>query len=160
MSTHACIRLTRIKSIAISVCLAMLIASQPMAQSLEYDILWFGTIGKLTINKSTVAGQEHISTESKVKIPFYTFNWITSATIKDGLLQRSTYEQVLNDDQREYCKITRKADKDWLVEYGSGEKKNISISHTFYVSELYFKEPKNVTMVFSERLQNLWNCVN
>lgn len=122
-----------------------------MGQKLEYDIIWLGKIGKLSINKSDTAGLVFIETNSEVKIPFYTFNWITSTTVLNGELKSSAYSQLLNGGEREFTEITQINSNSWQMTNEKGNANQINIHHLFYVSNLYFEEPININYVFSER---------
>ena len=122
-----------------------------MGQNLEYDIMWLGKIGKLSINKSDTAGLVFIETNSEVKIPFYTFNWITSTTVLNGELKSSAYSQLLNGGKREFTEITQINSNSWQMTNEKGNTDQINIHHPFYVSNLYFVEPVNISYVFSER---------
>ena len=120
-------------------------------QQLEYDIIWLGKIGKLHISKIVDDESLFIETNSEVKIPFYKFNWITSTMVKNGKLQSSTYQQLLNDKKREFTEINYAADNLWQVLDNDGQKDPINIKNHFYVSRLYFEEPVNEKYIFSER---------
>ncbi len=126
-------------------------SSSGFGQNLEYDIIWLGKIGKLSINKSGVEGLVSIKTNSEVKIPFYTFNWITSTTLIDGKLNSSAYSQLLNGGKREFTDIKQINDHSWQMTNEKGNTNQFSIDSHFYVSKLYFEEPVNINFVFSER---------
>lgn len=122
-----------------------------VGQQLEYDIIWLGKIGKLQIDKTDQDAYSTIETNSEVKIPFYRFNWITRASFFNGKLQTSDYEQLLNDEKREYTTIDQVNDSIWQIVNDAGKKEFISIKLQFNVSQLYFEEPVNEHYVFSER---------
>lgn len=131
--------------------LSMLLVGKSLCQQLEYDIVWLGKVGKLNISKTTDAKSTQIETISEVKIPFYKLNWITDARIVDGQLQSSNYSQLLNEKKNEFMEITQISDSSWQVASDNGNTKPIKIHHPFFVSQLYFTEPKDIDHVFSER---------
>lgn len=129
-------------------------------QQLEYDIIWLGKIGKLHINKIVDNESLFIETNSEVKIPFYKFNWITSTMVINGKLQSSTYQQLLNDNKREFTEINYTSDNLWQVLNNDGKKDPINIKNQFYVSRLYFEEPVNEKYIFSERFGEPLELIN
>jgi hypothetical protein len=139
---------------------ALLIPSCTFAQKLEFDIVWFGKIGKLYINKSVENDTTLIETSSVVKIPFYKLSWATSLSCINGKLTTSIYQQLLNDNKREFTEINIKADNLWQVIDNLGKQETISIDHPFYVSDLYYKEPVNVDYIFSERFGKSLQIIN
>ena len=129
-------------------------------QNLEYDIIWFGKVGKLYINKSAKEGAVFIETNSEVKIPFYTINWITTTTILGDKLKSSAYSQLLNGNKREFTEISQISDNSWQMVNEKGISDRILIQHFFYASKLYFEEPVNINYVFSERFGGPLEMVN
>ncbi len=129
-------------------------------QQLEYDIIWLGKVGKLNISRTTDGKFMQIETNSEVKIPFYKLNWITNTSFVDGQLQSSNYRQLLNERKKEFMEITQISDSTWQVASDIGVKKAIEIHHPFYVSQLYFTEPKEIEYVFSERFAQYLELIN
>jgi hypothetical protein len=130
---------------------SIVIQSYISAQKLEFDIVWLGKIGKLYINKTIEKDTTLIETSSVVKIPFYKLSWETTLSCIDGKLTASNYQQLLNENKREFTEINQKSDNLWQIIDNHGKEETISIEHAFYVSDLYFKEPVNVGYIFSER---------
>lgn len=122
------------------------------AQQLQYDILWFGKIGSLKIDKHISNDSITIETLSEVRIPFYRFKWITTSTSFDGLLINSSYRQLINDDKREYTSIIfQQPDHRWHISQASSQDSAFVLNPCFFVSELYYTEPKGEKTIFSER---------
>ena len=133
---------------------------QATGQHLEYDIHWLGKIGKLHIEKSESEDSVNIITNSVVKIPFYTFNWVTSTTTKNGKLKRADYQQLLNNKKREFTEISDLEDGKWKFVDNEGKESLIEISNPFFVSRLYFQEPVNINTIFSERFGTNLRLIN
>jgi hypothetical protein len=142
--------------------LAIALMFQPKvhAQKLEFDIIWLGKIGKLHIQRTADEDSTFTSINSVVKIPFYKLTWATTLTTSNGELTTSNYQQLLNDNKREFTEITMKADNLWQLTDNEGKKETITIRHLFYVSDLYFKEPVNEAYIFSERFGRSLPIVN
>ena len=130
------------------------------AQQLEYNIKWFGNIGKLHVSKSIKNDSILIETNSVVKVPFYKLNWITTTKATNGILQSSNYRQLLNNDKREFTEIELYAKNEWEMIDSEGNKKTIDIEDKFYVSKLYFEEPIDQTYIFSERFGESLKLIN
>ena len=128
-------------------------------QKLEYDIIWLGKIGKLTIDIQEEKDSLWIYTNSEVKIPFYRLNWITETTSVDGKLQHSKYSQLLNNKCRESTNTRYMSKNNWEVDQ-DGNNKIIAMDSCFYISMLYYKEPINETQIFSERFGTLLQLVD
>jgi hypothetical protein len=121
------------------------------AQKLEYDIIWLGKIGKLSITKTSTDNTHTIETNSEVKIPFYSFNWITKTKSVNGQLSTAEYRQLLNQKKREGSYISFIDQDNWQFTNTDGEKQTIKIKDQFYVSRLYYQEPLGEKYIFSER---------
>ena len=137
-----------------SIVLASLLCSNAAelhSQHLQYDIIWLGKIGKLSIVKTQNNRYTYIETNSEVKLPFYKLNWVTTAKEEDGQLRESNYAQLLNDKTREYTDIAYINDSSWQKQNDVGEKELIQINSELNVSDLYFEEPLNQSYIFSER---------
>ena len=130
------------------------------AQKLEFDIIWLGKIGKLHIQRTADEDSTCTSINSVVKIPFYKLSWATTLSTIDGKLATSIYQQLLNNNKREFTEITMKADNLWQLTDNEGKKETITIRHLFYVSDLYFKEPVNEAYIFSERFGRSLPIIN
>ena len=148
------------KHLAILSILLVSILNNMYSQHLEYDIIWLGKVGKLQIDKSIDKGSLFIETNSEVRIPFFRFNWITSTVVKNGKLQYSNYRQLLNDKDREFTEINYAADNLWQVTDNEGRNYEIQINEPFYVSRMYFEEPVNEKLIFSERFGQPLELIN
>lgn len=121
------------------------------AQKLEYDIVWLGKIGSLSITKTSNDNTHIIETNSEVKIPFYKLNWITKTKSINGQLSSAVYRQLLNQNTREGSDINLVSQNNWQFTNTDGEKQTIEIRDQFYVSQLYYEEPLGEKFIFSER---------
>jgi hypothetical protein len=130
------------------------------AQKLEYDIIWLGKIGKLSITKTLQDNALIIETNSEVKIPFYRFNWITKTKSIDGMLSSSNYRQLLNQKKREGSDINFITQNSWQFTNSEGEQETIEIKDHFYVSKLYYEEPREEKFIFSERFGKSLEIIN
>ncbi len=128
-----------------------LIVNQICAQPLEYNIIWFGKIGKLYINKTVKDDYAHIEINSEVKIPFVKLNWITSIESLNGKLKNANYSQLLNGKKREFTDITNINDSSWQMITEKGINNKIKVNQPFCTSRLYYEEPVDLEYVFSER---------
>ena len=141
-----------IKNLLLPIVLLLLISMEVIqAQTLEYDIIWLGKVGKLYIHIDQKNDSTFIETNSEVKLPFYRLNWITSTSAANGILNSSNYRQLLNDKKREYTEINQRSDSTWIVTDDEGKNEQIGIDNPFYVSKLYLQEPINEKYIFSER---------
>lgn len=121
------------------------------AQKLEYDIIWLGKIGKLSVTKTLEDNALVIEMNSEVKIPFYSFNWITKTKSIDGMLSSAQYRQLLNQKKREGSDINFVDQNNWQFTNSDGKQQTIKIKDQFYVSKLYYEEPRDEKFIFSER---------
>ncbi len=148
----------KIKLILLAI--AFMLPPKLHAQKLEFDIIWLGKIGKLHIQRTADEDSTCTSINSVVKIPFYKLSWATTLSTIDGKLATSIYQQLLNNNKREFTEITMKADNLWQLTDNEGKKETITIRHLFYVSDLYFKEPVNEAYIFSERFGRSLPIIN
>lgn len=142
------------------IAIAVLLKLNASAQKIEFDIMWFGKIGKLHINKVVEKEATFIETGSVVKIPFYKLSWETTISCINGKLKNSNYQQLLNDNKREYTEISMKTENLWQLTDNHGKQEIITIEHAFFVSDLYFKEPVHEEYIFSERFGKSLPIVN
>ena len=141
---------------AILFCLYILtLDTNCLSQSRKY-LVYKGhkEIGVLTINKKNISDEEHFRIESdatfRVVFEFST-QFTMDAVFKAGKLKSSYTKNILNDSEREST----------LIELENGRYKRVidgedldylEIKHPEYsMAHLYYKEPKNMSEVFSER---------
>ena len=138
-------------SSAILILMLLFALSEVKSQQLQYDIIWLGKVGNLSINKTQNNEYSFIETNSEVRLPFYKLNWVTTTKVQNGQLLSSNYAQLLNNKKREYTDIEHLKDSSWQVINDVGKKEFIQIKNSFNVSDLYFREPINEKYIFSER---------
>jgi len=137
---------------------AVLITGLLNAQTRRYDVVLSGDkIGDLTVTR-TVKGAfttYKLESRSEAKVPLIGTkkNYVLmDVTYKDGKLVSSYCKNEINDEVDNYASIS------WDAAAGkyniTNEKKKLTYAApvTFSVISLYFKEPKGLNTLFTERI--------
>jgi hypothetical protein len=136
----------------------LMLVAEANAQDNVYDVIVAGrTIGSLKVfedNKSDERGTHRI--ESDFKVLFYSGKYSTQTSYEDGQLVNAVSAHHVNGDLKEKTQTKSIAKSAYSVSFSGddGEKKKSKeftkpILNT--VTSLYYKEPVNISEVYSER---------
>ncbi|GLU53991.1 DUF6134 family protein [Dyadobacter frigoris] len=129
-----------------------------VSQTVMYDVMVAGrVIGsvKVLLYENTSKTIKH-RIEAQFSIPFYSGSFSSENDFLEGNLQSSVTEHFVNGKQKESTRTSNRHPQLYHVsfsgkatDYGKLKELNQTINHT--MTGLYYQEPSNVGMVYSER---------
>ncbi len=126
-------------------------------QATVYDILLAGkSVGELTITPSRAAdGSEHTRVRGAIDTFLYDVVYVSENRFEKGVLKSSMSSQEVNGKLKEITNTVKTADR-YRITIAEGQsvaKEADPISHpiNYTVTSLYYQEPVNMKLIYSDR---------
>ncbi|MBO9617089.1 MAG: hypothetical protein J7619_30660 [Dyadobacter sp.] len=126
------------------------------AQVATFDVVMAGhTIGSVKVLPQDDGARLRKRIEAEFSVPFYSGSFVSENQFSDGALHSSLTEQTVNGKRREQTVTTRLASQHYRFDLSEKADRNrkwevvAPIAHT--ITGLYYQEPAQVQMVYSEK---------